>query len=110
MNGDPWEQDFGDEDFVEGVDDEEEELGVDYTARQGGHHPIEDAPDSTSHAMVRPPPTVERAVRKRPRKSGGRKFRIRAMSARMAARSPSMASMLITRNDGSQVLIVRKGN
>lgn len=101
---DPWEQDGGldEDDFVEGVDDEDDELGVDF------HTPIEDAPE--------PPPRQLPAPRARPQgrpvgmpSRAPKKFRIRAMSARMAARSNGVVSILVTKADGSQVLLVRKG-
>lgn len=107
----PWEQDgvLGDEDFAEGIDDEADELGVDFHT--------EDAPD------MAPPPTPGRrpmhmipAIRGREtrmsqrRQQGGKqKFRIRAMSPKMATRSQGVVSILITKTDGSQVLLVKKG-
>lgn len=106
----PWEQDDGldGDDFVEGLDDEGEELGIDYTARHGGAHPMEDAP------APEPQPSRQMPVRRpeRPRAApgnGSRKFRIRAMSDRMQARSRGVVSILITKEDGSQVLLVKGG-
>jgi hypothetical protein len=112
MNGNPWDQDDGldGDDFVEGIDDEDEELGIDYTARHGGAHDLEDddEPAPLGHHNgkhhPRPQPQRKRALRG----PDGRKFRIRRMSPKMAARSPNVATILITKNDGSQVLIVRK--
>jgi len=104
---DPWNQDGGldDDDYVEGVDDEDDELGVDF------HAPIEDAPEPEPRQLparaARPARAPGRAV-SRPNQ-GSKKFRIRAMSARMAARSKGVASILVTKDDGSQVLLVRKG-
>lgn len=40
---------------------------------------------------------------------GGGKYRLRAMSPQMEERFPDVQSMLITRDDGSQILFVRKG-
>jgi len=108
---DPWDQDGLDEDdFVEGIDDEDEELGVDYHTS-----PVEDDEPATplghEHKPARPPVRKHRPERMRKQRvrGGGRKFRIRRMSDRMAARSPGVMSILITKADGSQVLLVRKG-
>lgn len=105
----PWEQDgvLGDDDFAEGIDDEADELGVDFHT--------EDAPDLSPQPTPgrRPgmvPPMRGRPERPQRRTQGGKqKFRIRGMSPRMAARSPGVVSILITKQDGSQVLLVKKG-
>ena len=111
----PWEQDgvLGDEDFAEGLDDEADELGVDFRT--------EDAPDMAPQPTPgrRPgivPHTVpvihnrpERPPQRKPKRGGKQKFRIRQMSPRMAARSQGVVSILITKTDGSQVLLVKKG-
>lgn len=105
---DPWNQDGGmdDDDFVDGIDDEDDELGIDYTARAGGVHPLEDAANAAHaprSAVQRPAPYRGPALQpfKQP------KARIRRMSPQMAARSPGVSSILITKLDGSQVLLVK---
>lgn len=101
---DPWNQDGGldDDDYVEGIDDEDDELGVDF------HTPIEDAPEPEPRQLPARAHRPQRLPVSRPNQ-GPKKFRIRAMSARMAARSKGVASILVTKDDGSQVLLVRKG-
>lgn len=107
MMKEPWEQDgvLGDEDFAEGVDDEADELGVDFHT--------EDAPDMAPQPTPGRRPELVPAMRSVPerapqrrRQGGKQKFRIRRMSQRMAARSQGVVSILITKTDGSQVLLV----
>ena len=115
MNGNPWEQDDGldGDDFVEGIDDEDEELGVDYHSAElieGDDEPAE--PLGRPNGNSRPNLPAKRVLRQlQPGKGGAgkKKFRIRRMSDRMAARSPNVSSILITRVDGSQVLLVKGG-
>lgn len=115
---DPWNQDSGldGDDFVEGVDDEDdEELGIDYTARHGGAMPMEDDPTPSPPISPRPPahtrtPDARHMLANVASGNGaGRKFRVRPMSAKMAARSPDVVSILITKTNGSQVLLVKNG-
>lgn len=110
----PWDQDDGldGDDFVEGVDDEDEELGIDYTARHGGAMPMEDEPPSPPSPPSRPSSRAPDArqllsVAGHVGKTG--KYRIRPMSAKMAARSPDVLSILITKTNGSQVLLIKNG-
>lgn len=114
MTGNPWDQDDGldGDDFVEGIDDEDEELGVDFHAApvEDDDAPVEPVSHGRGPLATRTP---TQALRKRPLPPGmtgkPKKFRIRAMSERMAARSPHVSSILITRTDGSQVLLVKGG-
>lgn len=117
---DPWDQDreYGldeFEDFVEGLDDEQDELGIDYTARHGGAQPLEDAP--TSQAVTAPAQqasarqlAVARALQaqRSSQAQGQRKARVRPMSPTMAARNEDVTSILVTKLDGSQTLFVRR--
>lgn len=103
MGGEPWNQGIEEEDFfVEGADDEADELGVDF------HTPIEDveAPAPRAPAV----PRMRAPAGRGPVASPNRKYRIKAMGQKLAARSKGVASILITKMDGSQVLLVRKGN
>jgi len=97
----PWDQD--EPDFVEGIDDEEAELGAD------PDYPI------AEYAAPRAVP-AKRAARSEPRLESRHEvrrvplpYRIRVMGPKMAARSPNVSSILITKTNGSQVLLVRKG-
>lgn len=100
----PWDQGLGDDDFVEGVDDEADELGVDFhvtPAYAEPQAPLQDAP-----ARVQARAVVARPVRTP--NGQNKRYRIRKMSEKLKARFPNVATMLITRTDGSQVLFVRK--
>lgn len=110
----PWEQDavLDDEDYAEGIDDEADELSVDFHT--------EDAPDLAPQVTPGRRPGMVPAMRgrqerapqrpqQRARPRGKQKFRIRAMGPAMAARSPGVVSILVTKADGSQVLLVKKG-
>lgn len=113
MTSDPWEQGLDSDDYVEGIDDEEEELGIDYHTA-----PLEDydasgesaASMSTSPAsaaaMSAPAPQPQRQRRRNGRSP---KYRIRVMGAKLRARFPGVESILITKSNGAQVLLVRKG-
>lgn len=102
---DPWNQDGGldEDDYVEGIDDEDDELGVDF------HTPLEDVPEPEPPRQLPARARAPRPVSRPNKGQGPKKFRIRAMSPRMAARSKGVASILVTKDDGSQVLLVRKG-
>jgi len=106
----PWEQDgvLSDEDFAEGVDDEADELGVDYHTEDVPSMAPQRTPGMRPDMMQ--PPVRRASPSPAPRRPGGKqKFRIRAMSPAMAARSPGVVSILITKQDGCQVLLVKKG-
>jgi len=127
MNRQPWEQSgLGlDEDFVEGIDDELSELGIDYhsapvedvAASQAGSASADSSAGSAAHnASGRHvktrrlgPGIVPPGARTsgKPRKQ--RKYRIRPMGEALTRKFAGVDSILITRTDGSQVLLVRKG-
>lgn len=105
------EADLDNDDFVEGLDDGEEEDGPELEA--GGHgagsHPGEQAVHESQHHH-RAEVLAPRKLRRPPGRSRhGGKHRLRAMSPRMMATFKDVTSMLITRRDGSQILFVRKG-
>jgi hypothetical protein len=107
MGGDPWDQDgLNDDDYAEGVDDEEEELAADFHT-----DPLEDAPGPESAPSPQRPRLrlPESAQRPRGAKASG-KYRIRVMGRKLRARFPDVTSILITKAGGAQVLLVRKGN
>lgn len=102
----PWEQDnivgLGDDDFAEGTDDEEAELGVDF------HSPAEPVEDTRPRrALPALMPARQRIPNPRVAQRG-QKFRIRVMGAQLQRKFPGVTSILLTRQDGSQVLLVRK--
>lgn len=88
----PWDRGFGEDDFVEGLDDELDELGIDYTIPRAA---LEDDPP------VAPP---QRRLPQQAQKAA----RVRPMSPTMAARNADVASILVTKYDGSQTLFVRR--
>ena len=115
MNGiDPWDQDTdldGLDDDVD-IDEDAEEL-----AGQDDHpeHPEHDHPEHTEDDH--PERAPERKLRfprgrpapRRATKGGAGKYRLRAMSPRMARSFPTAESVLITLRGGGQFLFVRKG-
>ena len=112
----PWEQDVGfdDEDYAEGIDDEADELGVDFHTEDAPSMEPQQTPGRRPGLMApmhrgRPGQQPRPQSRQASRPPGKQKFRIRAMSPAMAARSRDVVSILITKQDGSQVLLVKKG-
>lgn len=100
-----WNSDSDFDDFLDsGLDDEteatsdrvvedpkdEEELGIDYTARRGGALPLEGPPKRGVPTLKSP-----------------KKYKIKRMSPAMARRCHNVMTILVTKTDGSQVLLVR---
>lgn len=110
---DPWQQDldtFDDEDgFVDGMDDEDEELGMDLHTGVGMDpmHAGRGEPVLALEDMPNEPRRARRAHNP-PAASPARRARIRPMSQAMARRFPQVQSMLLTMSDGRQVLFVRQ--
>jgi hypothetical protein len=99
-----WNSDSDFDDFLDdGLDDEteatsdrvvedpkDEELGIDYTARRGGALPLEGPPKRGVPTLKSP-----------------KKYKIKRMSPAMARRCHNVMTILVTKTDGSQVLLVR---
>lgn len=116
MSGNPWEQDFVDDNdgYLEGFDDEQDELGLDMHTGVGMDpmHTGRGVPvlegmgelDEVSRQPRQPPKSPMHVQQGKPRKA-----RIRPMSAKMMQRFPAVTSMLLTLDNGQQVLFVRNG-
>ncbi len=87
---------LADDDYIGGdeSDDEDEELGVDYHT------------DSLHQEALATEDTPNKEVSSRPRKKQ-RWIRVRAMPAKFKRKFPDASTILITRMNGSQVLLVR---
>lgn len=111
MSG-PWEQDDTGLDFVEGVDDEEEELGVDY---HGAPMLEPEAPgyeDAPARVRLKTPRVAQRRPAARTasktKTAGAKRYRVKVMGQQLLQKFPDVESMLITKKDGSQVLLIRR--
>jgi len=72
----------------------------------------EDDEESESELSAEPPakptPIAQARQSVMRREAGGRRIRMRPMKPSMAEKHPDVVSILLTRNDGRQLLFVRK--
>lgn len=83
-----------DDDLFDSTDEDEEENETEISADSG----------------IKPRPILSQIARvtQQLNHSGGRRIRMRPMKPSMAAKHPNVVTILLTRDDGRQIMFVRK--